>query len=47
VTEAIITKFHKRIDQFRDELEKGMTGADVAKAQDLARACIIKNFKGC
>jgi len=24
-----------------------MTGADVAKAQDLARACIIKNFKGC
>jgi TPR repeat protein len=31
----------------RDVVAKKMTAADISKAQDLASACIQKNFKGC
>lgn len=31
----------------RDIAAKSMTAADISKAQDLARACVRKNFKGC
>jgi len=31
----------------RDLAAKSMTAADISKAQDLARACMRKNFKGC
>lgn len=33
--------------QNRDITAKRMTAADISKAQDLARACVQKNFKGC
>ena len=31
----------------RDIAAKSMTAAEISKAQDLARACLRKNFKGC
>ena len=31
----------------RDSLAKEMTAADMSKAQELARACVAKKFKGC
>jgi TPR repeat protein len=31
----------------RDSIADEMTAADISKAQDLARACVQKNFKGC
>ena len=31
----------------RDELEKKMTAADISKAQELARACVKKEYKSC
>lgn len=31
----------------RDTAARKMTAADISKAQDLARACVQKNFKGC
>ena len=31
----------------RDIAAGKMTAADISKAQDLARACVQKNFKGC
>ena len=31
----------------RDIAAKRMTNADISKAQDLARACVQKNYKGC
>ena len=31
----------------RDIAMGKMTAADISKAQDLARACVQKNFKGC
>lgn len=36
-----------RAVEFRDRMTKKMTTADISKAQDLARACLQKNFKGC
>ena len=33
--------------QNRDSIAKRMTAADISKAQDLARACVQKNYKGC
>jgi TPR repeat protein len=33
--------------QSRDSIAKSMTAADISKAQDLARACVQKNYKGC
>ena len=37
----------KGAPQFRDELAKKMTAAEIAKAQELARDCVKKNYKGC
>ena len=31
----------------RNEIEKKMTAAEIAKAQELARECVKKNYKGC
>ena len=31
----------------RDELAKKMTASQLEKAQDLARECVMKNYKGC
>ena len=31
----------------RDITTRKMTAADIAKAQDLARACVNKNYKDC
>ena len=31
----------------RDIIAKTMTPADISKAQDLARECVKKNYKGC
>lgn len=31
----------------RGIVARKMTAADISKAQDLARACVQKNFKGC
>ncbi len=31
----------------RDKLEKKMTPADISKAQDMARECVAKLYKGC
>jgi TPR repeat protein len=31
----------------RDIVAKGMTAADISKAQGLARACVAKKYKGC
>ena len=31
----------------RDSIAKGMTAADISKAQALARECVKKNYKGC
>ena len=33
--------------KLRDSVAKKMTPADISKAQDLARECIRKEFKGC
>lgn len=33
--------------KFRDELAKKMTAVDLSKAQELARECMKKQFKGC
>jgi hypothetical protein len=31
----------------RDIVAKGMTPADISTAQNLARECVRKNYKGC
>lgn len=31
----------------RDELAEMMSAADISKAQELARECVKKNYKGC
>ena len=31
----------------RDMVAKKMTAADISKAQELARECVKKNYKGC
>ena len=31
----------------RDKLAKEMTPEDISKAQDMARECVAKNYKGC
>ena len=31
----------------RDSIAKTMTSADISKAQNLARECVAKNYKGC
>ena len=33
--------------KLRDEIAKGMTPSQLEKAQDLARACVAKDYKGC
>ena len=33
--------------KLRNAVEKKMTPADISKAQDLARECIRKKYKGC
>ncbi len=36
-----------RSAEYRDFLTKSMTTADISKAQQLARECVAKNYKGC
>ena len=31
----------------RDLIVQRMTPADISKAQQLARECVVKNYKGC
>ena len=31
----------------RDSIAKSMTAADISKAQELARECVARNYKGC
>jgi len=33
--------------KYRDSMAKRMTAADISKAQELARACVAKKYKGC
>ena len=33
--------------QYRDMVAKQMTASDISKAQELARACVAKKYKGC
>ena len=33
--------------ELRDRVAKKMTPADISKAQNLARKCVAKNYKGC
>ena len=33
--------------KYRDKVAKTMTPADISKAQDFARECVKKNYKGC
>ena len=33
--------------KFRDEMEQQLTLAEIAKAQDMARQCVKKQYKGC
>ena len=33
--------------KLRDIVAKGMTPADISTAQNLARECVRKNYKGC
>jgi hypothetical protein len=37
----------KDASKWRDELAKKMTAVDISKAQELARECVKKNYKGC
>jgi TPR repeat protein len=38
---------HEDAAAARDYLAKKMTSADISKAQDMARECVAKNYKGC
>jgi TPR repeat protein len=38
---------HKVAAESRRKVEKKMTPTQVGKAQDLARECVAKNYKGC
>ena len=33
--------------KWRDDIAKNMTAAEIAKAQELARECVKKLYKGC
>ena len=33
--------------ELRDDVEKEMTPSQIERAQDLARECVAKNYKGC
>ena len=37
----------KGASKWRDELSNKMTSEEIAKAQELARECVKKNYKGC
>jgi TPR repeat protein len=37
----------ERAAEYRDKAAKDMTPADISKAQDLARECVAKDYKGC
>ena len=41
------TNGYKLGAKLRDSVAKKMTPADISKAQDLARECIRKKYKGC
>ena len=38
---------NKNAIKYRDTVAKKMTPADLSKAQELARECVKKNYKGC
>ena len=38
---------HEDAKRLRDFAEESMTSADISKAQNLARECLAKNYKGC
>ena len=38
---------NKRGQELRDILSEGMTPNDISRAQDMARVCFEKNYKGC
>jgi hypothetical protein len=31
----------------RDSISRKMTSADISKAQQMARECVAKNYRGC
>ena len=38
---------NENASKYRDEIAKKMTAAEIAKAQELARECVKKLYKGC
>jgi hypothetical protein len=46
-TNIAASQGYKDATNNRDILAKKMTPADISKAQDLARECVNKNYKGC
>jgi hypothetical protein len=38
---------HKNAPEYRDMVAKRMTPSQIERAQDLARECVAKNYKGC
>ena len=38
---------HKKGGKLRDIAAKNMTRSQIAEAQDLARECVRKKYKGC
>jgi hypothetical protein len=37
----------KEARKYRKKIAKEMTPEDISKAQDMARECVVKNYKGC
>ncbi len=38
---------HEKAAEYRDEVAEEITSSQIKKAQDLARECIAKDYKGC
>ena len=38
---------YENVSKVRDVVAEGMTPADISKAQQLARECVAKDYKGC
>ena len=42
-----VARIGSQTQSFREEIESEMTAADISKAQELARECVKKEYKGC
>ncbi len=43
----VVSNGYETATEYRDGLAEKMTSAEIDKAQDLARACVAKDYKGC